>query len=66
MTSEHEDLRIQLESISEQIGDRTFTMLREAVAAGASGRPPEEKVLSRARSAVDKAAHLLAGLEGDD
>jgi hypothetical protein len=65
MMSDHEDLRIQLESISEQIGDRIFTMLREAVAAGADGRPPAEKVLSRARSAVDKAAHLLATLEED-
>lgn len=65
MTSDHEDLRIQLESISEQIGDRIFTMLREAVADGAAARPPAEKVLSRARSAVDKAAHLLATLEGD-
>lgn len=63
MTSEYEDLRIQLETISEQLGDRIITLLREAIESGAQGRPPSEKTLTHARSAIDKAAHLLAGLE---
>lgn len=65
MTTDHEDLRIQLESISEQLEDRIFTMLREASEAGETQRPPSEKVLTRARSAVDKAVHLLERLESD-
>lgn len=63
MTTEHQDLRIQLETISEQLGDRIITLLRDAFESGAEGRPPSEKVLTRARSAVDKATHLLASLE---
>lgn len=65
MTTELEDLRIQLETISEQLGDRIITLLRDALESGAEGRPPAEKVLTRARSAVDKATHLLASLEAD-
>ena len=38
-------------------------LLGDAFESGAEGRPPSEKVLTRARSAVDKATHLLASLE---
>ncbi len=59
MNDTHDDLRAQLETISEQLGDRIMVVLREALETGAPGRPTEEKLLSRARSAVDKAAGLL-------
>lgn len=59
MHDSHDDLRIQLETISEQLGDRIMVLLRDALEAGAPGRPPTEKLLSRARAAVDKAAGLL-------
>lgn len=63
MSNEYEDLRTQLTTISEQLGDRIITMLRDALEAGMQGRPPQEKVLTRARNAVDKALHLLERLE---
>lgn len=63
MDDSYEDLRHQLESISEDLGDRIVFVLAEAVREGATGRPAEEKLLSRARSAVDKAAALLGQIE---
>jgi hypothetical protein len=39
-------------------------MLREA-AAERSGRPADDKRLTQARRAVEKAAHLLRGRSGD-
>jgi hypothetical protein len=52
----------QLESISETLGERTFDLLREAVASGSGQRPAEEKTITQARRAIDKAIHLLSGL----
>lgn len=63
MASEYHDLRVQLDTIAEQLGDRVIDVLREAIEAGAERRPPEEKVVSRARAAVEKASRLLAELE---
>lgn len=63
MSNEYEDLRSQLTTISEQLGDRIITLLRDALEAGMQGRPPQEKVLTRARNAVDKALHLLESLD---
>ena len=57
-----DDVVARLEAISETLGERTFTLLREAVASGSGQRPPEEKVISQARRAIDKAIHLLSGL----
>jgi len=55
-----QDIRQRLESIAEELGDVSFDLLREAVAEGASKRPPQDKILAQARRAVDKAARLLA------
>ncbi len=63
MSDDVQEMRSELEQLSERLGDRIMTVLREALESGASGRPPEEKVLSRARTAVDKAAALLGQLE---
>lgn len=63
MSGDYDDLLAQLEDISEKLGDRIMTLLREALESGADGRPAEEKLLSRARSAVDKAAALLGRVE---
>ncbi len=63
MTGEQfDDVVSQLQSISETLGERTFSLLREAVASGSGQRPPDEKIISQARRAVDKAIHLLEGL----
>ena len=65
MAESHEDLRDRLTDVSDQLGDRIVTLLQEAVISGADKRPPEERILTRARAAVDKAVHLLEGLDAD-
>jgi hypothetical protein len=54
-----EDIQSRLEGISEEIGDLSMDLLREAVEAGETQRPPLDKVLGRVRRSVDKAAALL-------
>lgn len=57
-----DDIVSQLESISDTLGERTFDLLREAVASKSGHRPVEEKTITQARRAIDKAIHLLSGL----
>jgi len=54
-----DDIRARLESIAEELGDAALGVLRDAVEAGADKRPELERRLTRARSAVEKAVHLL-------
>jgi hypothetical protein len=56
----YDDLANQLDAIAAELDDRAFTLLREAAAAGA-GRPVDDKRLTQARRAIDKASHLLRG-----
>jgi hypothetical protein len=58
-----DDIRARLESIAEELTDLAIAALREAVEAGAEKRPDLERRLSRARTAVEKAAHLLEGVD---
>jgi len=70
--SQHEDLAERLDEIAAEQDDRSFALLREA-AAKRAGRPVEDKRLTQARRAIEKAAHLLrsigeepgAGADGD-
>jgi len=55
-----QEIRAQLESLSEALGDVSLDLLREAVEKGASKRPAADKTLAQARRAVDKAARLLS------
>jgi len=59
-----EPLRARLEAISEELADLALERLREAVA-GDAAAPAEERRLTRARRAVDKAAAILAGPGAD-
>lgn len=54
-----EDLQQRLAAISEELGDLSMTVLREALDEGADKRPPLDKVLGRIRRSVDKAAALI-------
>lgn len=65
MSGAFDDLAERLESIAAELDDRAFELLREA-AAEHSGRPLDDKRLTQARRAVEKAAHLLRGQPGDD
>lgn len=57
-----DDVVSQLEAISETLGERSFDLLREAVASKSGQRPAAEKSITQARRAIDKAIHLLTGL----
>jgi len=62
-----EELAAQLEAIAEELGQLAFDRLREASAEAGTGAAPdpamlaEERRLTRARRAVEKAAGLLGG-----
>jgi hypothetical protein len=53
-----EDIRIRLHDIAEELADLALDALREAVEAGAQ-KSEVERRYTRARNAVQKAAHLL-------
>ena len=53
-----DDIRTRLEGIAEELADLARDALREAVDAGEK-KSERERKLTRARSAVQKAAHLL-------
>ncbi len=65
MSGAFDDLAEQLDAIAAELDDRAFELLREA-AAERSGRPADDKRLTQARRAVEKAAHLLRGAAADD
>ena len=57
---DHDDLADRLEEIVADLDERSFDMLREASAEG-KGRPADDKRLTQARRAIEKAIHLLRG-----
>ena len=61
-----DDVRVQLEQIAEQLADLALDRLREAVDAGADKAPADERLITRARRSVEKAADLLAQAEGSE
>jgi hypothetical protein len=58
--SNYEELAGRIDAIVEELDERQFDALREASAARA-GRPVDDKRLTQARRALEKAAHLLRG-----
>ncbi|HYZ97945.1 MAG TPA: hypothetical protein VE575_04285 [Acidimicrobiales bacterium] len=64
MAGEFDDIRNRLESISEELADLAIERLRASIDAGGTELPVDERRLTRARRAVDKAVNLLA--EPDD
>ena len=57
-----DDIISRLENIGETLGERSMTLLRDAIEKGETARPPEERVVAQARRAVDKAVSLLSGI----
>ncbi len=67
MSGDFDDIRERLESIAEELADRAIEVLRASIEDGAKEMPIDEKRLTRARRAVEKAAHLLTDQQqGDD
>lgn len=64
MSGEFDAVRARLEGISEELADLAMERLRESIDAGGEELPIDERRLTRARRAVDKAVHLLT--EPDD
>jgi hypothetical protein len=60
VAGEFEDIRRRLEAISEELADLAMARLRESIDAGGDELPVDERRLTRARRAVDKAASILA------
>jgi hypothetical protein len=64
MSGEFDDIRSRLEGISEELADLAIVRLRESIDAGGTELPVDERRLTRARRAVEKAIAVLR--EGDD
>lgn len=59
MAGEFDDIRGRLEAIAEELADLAIVRLRESIDAGGKELPVDEKRLTRARRAVEKAINLL-------
>lgn len=64
MAGELEDIRHRLEGIAEELADLAIERLRESIDAGGVELPVDERRMTRARRAVEKAAAILS--EPDD
>ena len=64
MAGEFDDIRRRLEVIAEELADLAIQRLQESIDAGGTELPVDERRLTRARRAVEKAAGILQ--EPDD
>ncbi|MDE0701589.1 MAG: hypothetical protein F4Y27_13120 [Acidimicrobiaceae bacterium] len=60
MAQEFDEIRSRLETIAEELADLAIVRLRESIDAGGQELPVDERRLTRARRAVEKAIHLLS------
>lgn len=58
-----EDIKSRLQDIAEDLAELALASLRDAVDAGAAERPEAERRYTRARTSVEKAIHLLEGVD---
>jgi len=61
---EFDEIRARLETIAEELADLAIVRLRESIDAGGDELPVDERRLTRARRAVEKAISILR--EPDD
>jgi hypothetical protein len=66
VAGELDDIRGRLEGISEELADLAIVRLRDCVVTGGGEVPVDEKLLTRARRAVEKAVHILNEVDVDD
>ena len=59
MAGEFDEIRARLEAIAEELADLALSRLRDSIDAGGHELPVEEKRLTRARRAVEKAVLIL-------
>ena len=66
MSEQTDEIADRLESIAEELASAAIDELRGAVQRREQRRPANERVLTQARRAVEKAAHLLRNIDGDE
>lgn len=66
MSPEIEDLVSRLDQISEDLADLAMQRLRDSIDAGGDKLPVDEKLITRARRAVEKASGLLRSTDGGE
>jgi hypothetical protein len=59
MAGEFDEIRGRLEAIAEELADLAIKRLQESIDAGGSELPVDERRLTRARRAVEKAVGIL-------
>jgi hypothetical protein len=59
VAGEFDEIRAKLETIAEELADLAIVRLRESIDAGGSELPVDERRLTRARRAVEKAISIL-------
>ena len=64
MAGEFDEIRSRLEVIAEELADLAIVRLRESIDAGGSELPVDERRLTRARRAVEKAIAVLREPDG--
>jgi hypothetical protein len=64
MAGEFQEIRGRLEGIAEELADLAIDRLRESIDAGGTELPVDERRLTRARRAVERAVAILS--EPDD
>lgn len=57
---EVEDIRRRLEEIADELAELAMQRLRDEIEVGATGPPGQERRLTRARRAVEKAVAVLS------
>jgi predicted ABC-type ATPase len=65
VAGELDDIRARLEAIAEELADLAIERLRESIDAGGVELPVDERRLTRARRAVEKAAAVLREPDAD-
>ena len=66
MAGEFDDIRERLDAIAEELAELALIRLRESIDAGGVELPVDERRLTRARRAVEKAAAILREPDEDD
>lgn len=63
MSKEIEEIRSQIDGLVEKVADLAMQDLRDTISAGEEKSSFKEKQLVRVRRSLEKASHLLLGLE---
>lgn len=60
MADEYREITNKLEAVSEELADLALAQLHEAIADARSTASPEEKRITKARRAIERAIHFLS------